>query len=84
MNKLASPMDGTSGHAWTVGHLASELAAHGLPGWRFTLIADAARAKYAEQRPLASARRHSALRGPGEAAARRTCCFERELGARRI
>jgi hypothetical protein len=38
----ALPLQGTSRHAWTVDDVAYELAAHGMPGWRFTLIAEAA------------------------------------------
>ena len=37
----ASPREGAIRHTWTVGDLAYELTAHGMPGWRFTLIADA-------------------------------------------
>jgi anti-sigma factor RsiW len=33
---------GTSRHGWEAGGLAYELVAHGMPGWRFALIADAA------------------------------------------
>jgi hypothetical protein len=34
--------DGSSRHGWSVGPLAYELVAHGMPGWRFAVIADAA------------------------------------------
>jgi hypothetical protein len=37
-----SPIIGTSHHNWTVGDLTYELVAHGMPVWRFALIADAA------------------------------------------
>lgn len=37
----APPLNGTSRHTWTVGHLTYELAAHGMPAWRFSIIADA-------------------------------------------
>ncbi len=33
---------GSSRHSWDVGPLAYELVAHGMPGWRFAIIADAA------------------------------------------
>jgi hypothetical protein len=33
---------GSSRHTWEVGPLAYELLAHGMPGWRFAIIADAA------------------------------------------
>ena len=33
---------GSSRHTWEVGPLAYELMAHGMPGWRFAVIADAA------------------------------------------
>jgi anti-sigma factor RsiW len=33
---------GSSRHTWEVGSLAYELVAHGMPGWRFAVIADAA------------------------------------------
>ena len=33
---------GSSRHTWEVGPLAYELVAHGMPGWRFAVIADAA------------------------------------------
>jgi hypothetical protein len=33
---------GTSHHRWTVGQLAYELVGHGMPGWRFAIIADLA------------------------------------------
>ncbi len=33
---------GTSRHRWTVGQLAYELVAHGMPDWRFAIIADLA------------------------------------------
>jgi hypothetical protein len=33
---------GSSRYAWEVGPLAYELVAHGMPGWRFAVIADAA------------------------------------------
>ena len=36
------PMAGTSRHAWQVDELAYELVAHGMPGWRFAMIAEAA------------------------------------------
>jgi hypothetical protein len=36
------PSAGTSRHSWEVGDLAYELVAHGMPGWRFAVIADAA------------------------------------------
>jgi hypothetical protein len=32
----------SSRHSWDVGALAYELVAHGMPGWRFAIIADAA------------------------------------------
>ena len=38
----APPAFGTSLHRWIVGTLAYELTAHGMPDWRFRLIADAA------------------------------------------
>jgi len=37
----AAPLEGTSRHTWTVGDLIYELVAHGMPVWRFTIIADA-------------------------------------------
>lgn len=37
-----TPSSGTSRHSWEVGDLAYELVAHGMPGWRFALIAEAA------------------------------------------
>ena len=33
---------GTSRHGWEIGDLAYELVAHGMPGWRFAVIAEAA------------------------------------------
>jgi hypothetical protein len=36
------PLAGTSRHVWDVGGLAYELVAHGMPAWRFTLIAESA------------------------------------------
>jgi hypothetical protein len=33
---------GSSRHSWEVGALAYDLVAHGMPGWRFAIIADAA------------------------------------------
>jgi anti-sigma factor RsiW len=36
------PADGTSRRAWMAGGLSYELVAHGMPAWRFTLIAEAA------------------------------------------
>jgi hypothetical protein len=33
---------GSSRHGWEVGALAYELVAHGMPGWRFAIIAEAA------------------------------------------
>jgi anti-sigma factor RsiW len=40
---LAVPASvGSSRHTWEVGPLAYELVAHGMPGWRFAVIADAA------------------------------------------
>ncbi len=36
------PLDGTSHHRWTVGDLTYELVAHGMPAWRFDIIANAA------------------------------------------
>lgn len=38
----AQPMSGTSWRSWTVGGVTYELAAHGMPGWRFSLVAEAA------------------------------------------
>jgi hypothetical protein len=35
------PLEGTSHHRWTVGDLTYELVAHGMPVWRFDIIADA-------------------------------------------
>jgi hypothetical protein len=35
------PLAGTSHHRWTVGDLTYELVAHGMPVWRFDVIADA-------------------------------------------
>jgi hypothetical protein len=37
----APPLSGTSRHRWTVGDLTYELVAHGMPAWRFAIIADA-------------------------------------------
>lgn len=36
------PLDGTSLRSWTVGGIAYDLSAHGMPTWRFSLIAEAA------------------------------------------
>ena len=36
------PKIGTSRRVWTSGELTYELIAHGMPGWRFTLIAESA------------------------------------------
>jgi hypothetical protein len=54
---------GSSRHSWDVGALTYELVAHGMPGWRFAIIADAAeretqegRAPDAAQRRLREAR----------------------------
>lgn len=44
------PSAGTSRHSWEVGDLAYELVAHGMPGWRFALIADAAERETREGR----------------------------------
>lgn len=38
----APPVTGTSQHQWTTGGLVYELVAHGMPPWRFAIIADAA------------------------------------------
>jgi hypothetical protein len=38
----APPASGSSRHRWVVGTLVYELTAHGMPDWRFRLIADAA------------------------------------------
>jgi len=37
-----APIAGTRRHAWVAGELAYELVAHGMPGWRFAMIAAAA------------------------------------------
>jgi hypothetical protein len=44
------PSAGTSRHGWEVGDLAYELVAHGMPGWRFAVIADAAERETREGR----------------------------------
>lgn len=36
------PLAGTSSLSWTVGRISYDLSAHGMPSWRFTLIAEAA------------------------------------------
>jgi anti-sigma factor RsiW len=52
------PGAGSSRYAWEVGPLAYELVAHGMPGWRFALIADAAERETREgQAPDAARRR---------------------------
>jgi hypothetical protein len=38
----APPLSGTGLHRWVAGSLVYELTAHGMPDWRFGLIADAA------------------------------------------
>src|SRR5512144_2176441 len=38
----APPLSGTSLHRWVVGTLVYELIAHGMPDWRFRVIADGA------------------------------------------
>jgi hypothetical protein len=38
----AVPLDGTSRRTWTAGGLTYELVAHGMPKWRFAIIAEAA------------------------------------------
>jgi hypothetical protein len=38
----AAMLVGTSRHNWTAGNLAYELVAHGMPPWRFAIIAEAA------------------------------------------
>jgi hypothetical protein len=42
---------GSSHHSWEVASLAYELVAHGMPGWRFAVIADAAERETREGRP---------------------------------
>lgn len=42
LGSAASAGAGSSRHNWKVGPLAYELLAHGMPGWRFAIIADAA------------------------------------------
>ena len=37
----APPLAGTSHYRWTIGDLTYELVAHGMPVWRFNIIADA-------------------------------------------
>jgi hypothetical protein len=37
----ATPLSGSSRYRWTVGNLTYELVAHGMPVWRFNIIADA-------------------------------------------
>ncbi len=37
----AAPLSGSSRYRWTVGNLTYELVAHGMPVWRFNIIADA-------------------------------------------
>ena len=37
-----APLAGTSHYRWTTGSLTYELVAHGMPVWRFNIIADAA------------------------------------------
>ena len=37
-----APLEGSSHYRWTVGGLSYELVAHGMPVWRFDIIADAA------------------------------------------
>jgi len=34
-------LNGTSRHSWTVGDITYELVAHGMPRWRFAIVADA-------------------------------------------
>jgi hypothetical protein len=48
---------GSSRHSWEVGALAYELLAHGMPGWRFAIIADAAERETRAGRAPDAARR---------------------------
>jgi hypothetical protein len=48
---------GSSRHGWDVGALAYELVAHGMPGWRFAIIADAAEQETRAGRTPDAARR---------------------------
>jgi hypothetical protein len=41
---------GSDRHSWGVGPLAYELVAHGMPGWRFAIIAEAAERETREGR----------------------------------
>ncbi len=41
-NAEAPPLDGTSRRTWAAGDLTYELVAHGMPQWRFAIIAEAA------------------------------------------
>lgn len=41
MGTPAPPLKGTSHYTWSVGDLSYELVAHGMPAWRFAIIAGA-------------------------------------------
>ena len=42
MGADAPPLSGTGLHRWVTGTLVYELTAHGMPDWRFRVIADGA------------------------------------------
>src|SRR5690606_31492242 len=45
---------GTLRHRWTAGALTYDLTAHGMPGWRFAIIADLAERQTRDNLPAAS------------------------------
>jgi anti-sigma factor RsiW len=53
----APPLAGSSRHRWETGGLVYEMVAHGMPEWRFTIIAEAAEQQIRQADPARAERR---------------------------